>query len=278
MLKPVKSEIPVKQIGILVSLVIMAFAGAGLDARQCRSGDCINGVGTMTWDSGDTYTGQWKNGTMKGRGAMAWKNGKRYRGAWENGLFHGWGTLNWPSGEWYEGNFSGGKMDGTGTMKWKNGGRYTGQWKNGAMNGKGTMRYAGGTTIKGVWKDGKSVTEKPADAGNTAMDGAWRIMCKCFPGADSPYSCPSTSFIFKADSGGSFEDRGSGGRVTGTIKWTLKGTALTIAKFVEKKRPMGDPRTYTYNAARNWYASKPGPYGPQKKIMSYCVIKKAGVK
>ncbi|HNW29270.1 MAG TPA: hypothetical protein PKN50_12400 [Spirochaetota bacterium] len=264
-------------IGLSMALM-MLLAGGGLRAQQCAEGNCVDGTGTMTWASGDTYTGQWKDGVMDGKGTMTWKDGRRYRGSWKNGLFDGWGALGWPSGEWYEGFFSGGKMDGTGTMRWKNGDRYTGQWKKGAMNGTGTMRYAGGKTVKGTWNNGRPVGEKPADAGNAAMAGAWRIMCKCFPGPESPYDCPSTSFVFRADGGGTFEERDNSGTVTGTIRWTLKGSALTIAQYTEKMHPRGGPRTFTYNAAGKWYVSKPAPYGPEQKIMSLCIIKKAGTR
>ncbi len=262
----------------ILTLILAAQHGPGIGAGACMNGDCVNGTGTMIWESGDTYTGRWKDGTMNGTGTMTWKDGKRYRGSWENGLFHGWGTLNWPSGEWYEGNFSGGRMEGSGTMKWKNGDRYTGQWKNGTMNGTGTMRYARGAAVKGEWKDGKAVADKPAVVENAAMAGAWRIMCKCFPIVESPYDCTSMSFVFSADGGGTFVNRGNDGKVTGKIKWTLKGPVLTIVQFNEKKKPMGNPQTFTYNAGRKWYASKPGPYGPEQKIMSYCVLKKSGVK
>lgn len=264
-------------VGLSMALM-MILAGGGLRAQRCAEGDCVDGAGTMTWPDGGAYTGQWKNGSMDGTGTMTWKDGKRYRGSWKNGLFHGWGALGWPSGEWYEGFFSGGKMDGTGTMRWKNGDRYSGQWKYGAMHGTGTMRYAGGRTVTGTWNNGRPLVEKPAGAGDTAMAGAWRIMCKCFPGPESPYNCPSTSFVFRADGGGTFEERRNSGAETGTIRWTLKGSALTITRYAGKKRAPGRPLTFTYNPAKKWYASKPALHGPEGKIMSYCVIKKVGTK
>lgn len=134
-----------------------------------------------------------EDGVMDGKGTMTWKDGKEVPRIMEERPVRRLGALGWPSGEWYEGFFSGGKMDGTGTMRWKNGDRYTGQWKKGAMNGTGTMRYAGGKTVKGTWNNGRPVGEKPADAGNAAMAGAWRIMRKCFPGPESLHDCPSTS-------------------------------------------------------------------------------------
>jgi hypothetical protein len=267
-----------KTIMFILTLCMITFFRFNIRAQQCTSGNCANGTGTMSWNKGEQYTGQWINGTMDGSGTMTWKGGKKYTGGWKNGLFHGRGLLTWPTGETYDGNFSSGRMEGTGTMKWKNGDRYTGQWKNGQMNGRGNLHYANGTAIKGTWKEGRAVTVKPADAGTAALAGAWRIMCKCFPGAESPYNCPSTSFVFNTDGGGTFQDRGGSGTVTGTIKWTRKGPVLTIAQFVEKKRPLGAPRTFTYSAAKKWYAAKPGPHGPEQKIMSYCVIKKAGAR
>ncbi len=252
--------------------------GSGLRAQQCAEGDCVDGTGTMTWASGDTYTGQWNNGVMDGKGTMTWKDGKRYRGSWKNGLFEGWGALGWPSGEWYEGYFSGGKMEGAGTMQWKNGDRYKGQWKNGRMDGAGAMRFAGGRTVRGIWKEGRPVAGKPADPGNTAMAGAWRALCRCFPGTDAPYNCPSASFVFRGDGGGTFEEREGKRAVSGPIRWELKGSMLTIGRFTKNGKPHGAAQVFIYNAARKWYESRPAPYGPDKKVMSRCVIKKAGAR
>lgn len=266
-----------RPISAIALLTFIMMTGTGLRAQQCVEGLCSDGTGTRVWSNGDRYSGQWRNGAMDGTGTMTWANGKRYSGSWKKGLFHGWGTLNWPSGEWYEGFFADGTMEGTGTMKWSNGDRYTGQWEKGLMNGRGTMRYAKGVIVKGEWKDGKAVKEKPGPPGNDAMAGSWRIMCKCLPAPEAAYNCPSTSYIFSPGGGGSFEDRSGGHKVSGTVAWTLKGAVLTITQFAGA-RSVGNPKVFTYNPARRWYASRPAPQGPKRKIMTYCIIKKTGAK
>lgn len=44
----------------------------------CISGDCKNGQGTFLWESGDVYTGQWRNGLRDGKGTMTWMDSSVY--------------------------------------------------------------------------------------------------------------------------------------------------------------------------------------------------------
>ena len=52
---------------------------------QCIKGDCINGQGTFTWESGDKYVGEWKDGLQHGQGTFIFANGTVDKGIWENG-------------------------------------------------------------------------------------------------------------------------------------------------------------------------------------------------
>ena len=42
--------------------------------------DEMHGQGTYTWDSGDVYDGEWKEGNMHGQGTYTYANGNVYKG------------------------------------------------------------------------------------------------------------------------------------------------------------------------------------------------------
>jgi hypothetical protein len=74
---------------------------------------------THHFENGDTYKGQWKNGTLHGQGEYTWKNGNSFRGTWENGfrrcgimVFHDIRLI----GTWKDGKF----WDGERRYTWKN--------------------------------------------------------------------------------------------------------------------------------------------------------------
>ena len=67
-----------------------------------------------------------KDGTQhgKGKGTMKYDNGNKYKGEWENGKKHGGGTYRYAKGNVYEGEFANSKKHGTGTMKEASGDEY----------------------------------------------------------------------------------------------------------------------------------------------------------
>ena len=44
-----------------------------------------NGQGTKTFTSGDTYTGEWKDGKRHGQGTMKYADGTKRTGEWKDG-------------------------------------------------------------------------------------------------------------------------------------------------------------------------------------------------
>ncbi|KAE9537643.1 hypothetical protein AGLY_006666 [Aphis glycines] len=50
------------------------------------------GYGTMRWNDGAVYRGQWRNNEYNGRGKYVEVNGNIYDGQWSNGLKHGEGV------------------------------------------------------------------------------------------------------------------------------------------------------------------------------------------
>ena len=76
----------------------------------------LNGKGSFYFaDSGETYEGVFRDGTITGRGKLTKDNG-----------------------DVYEGEFVDGKMSGQGTMTYAStGNKYTGLWRNNQKHGSG---------------------------------------------------------------------------------------------------------------------------------------------
>ncbi len=158
--------------------------------KGCISGDCDNGYGTWVFNSGEKYTGYWKNKKRNGKGINyfvdgewykgEWKDDKRegyginyepngdvYEGQWKNNARHGYGKLthvngNVEEGLWEYGRYvasgknnygciSGDCANGYGVYHWKNGERYIGYWKNNKREGKGTNYWKSGNKYEGKW-------------------------------------------------------------------------------------------------------------------------------
>jgi len=63
-----------------------------------------NGHHAFTFDdSGNTYTGAWRDGKKHGHGRYTWANGDRYTGAHCDDKRHGHDTFTWACGRSYEG-------------------------------------------------------------------------------------------------------------------------------------------------------------------------------
>ena len=68
------------------------------------------------------YSGSTKGGKPDGIGTMLWNNGKKYTGDWEDGLMDGYGYCkfeNESAFDFYEGHCKNGKWSGEGTQVWK---------------------------------------------------------------------------------------------------------------------------------------------------------------
>jgi hypothetical protein len=57
------------------------------------NGPIIDGVGEGRFSTGDSYTGEWKNGKPDGIGKMTYMLGGSYEGEWKNGLRDGRGIM-----------------------------------------------------------------------------------------------------------------------------------------------------------------------------------------
>ncbi|MBF0213841.1 MAG: hypothetical protein HQM00_09815 [Magnetococcales bacterium] len=97
----------------------------------CIEGDCQHGQGIYLYPSGDTYSGQWRDGIRHGQGVYQFKNGDIYSGEWQNNQKHGQGSYLFQNGQRYDGGWHLNKKHGVGTITFANGLRLRGQWENG---------------------------------------------------------------------------------------------------------------------------------------------------
>ena len=65
----------------------------------------MNGQGTMTFENGDQYTGEFNNGAFNGKGTFQSKSGWKYEGDFVNGQAEGQGKLTTEQEVVYEGSF-----------------------------------------------------------------------------------------------------------------------------------------------------------------------------
>jgi hypothetical protein len=159
---------PHQTLCIVISIFSFQFASA-----QCIDGNCSNGWGTFEWESGDTYTGEWVNGSRTGIGAYDWKDGSFYYGYFRDGKLEGDGFYigldskkdriglfhnrhlskkkNFSSSGCVLGNC----IDGSGIYLWASNDLYIGEFKNGERTGYGRYDWDDGSWYLGYFKDGK---------------------------------------------------------------------------------------------------------------------------
>lgn len=92
--------------------------------------DKFDGKGLYKLQTGDQYSGKWKQGVPNGEGVLKLKDVGEYNGAFKNG-----------------------KREGQGTFTWLDGTIYEGEWNDDEIEGNGTLTYKNGTVIEGSFKD-----------------------------------------------------------------------------------------------------------------------------
>ena len=110
-----------------------------------------------TFDDGNHYIGEWRNGRIWGKGTYTWKaTGNTYQGDWVDGKMHGFGIYTWTaSGISYTGYFANGKRHGQGALFGQDGEKYIGDFVNDLFEGYGELEYADGTRYEGQFVAGK---------------------------------------------------------------------------------------------------------------------------
>ncbi len=117
----------------------------------CILGDCKNGIGTIIFNDGRTYGGQWLNGKIHGQGTMTWPNKRKYIGNFTAGQRSGYGTMTYTDGRKYVGEWRNDMRSGHGQESWLNGEKFIGEWTNDKKNGQGTFYYKDGSKYDGEW-------------------------------------------------------------------------------------------------------------------------------
>ncbi|KAJ3273828.1 hypothetical protein HDV01_003806 [Terramyces sp. JEL0728] len=134
-----------------------------------------HGNGTVTFQSGSSYIGQFKGGKMDGEGIYNWNDGIVYRGHFDSDRILGTGEYTWDAETLYKGQLENGLRHGTGVFtvknkfidgEWAKGkpdgysechyddqSVYSGSWKSGKKHGNGKMLYQSGNYYVGEWKD-----------------------------------------------------------------------------------------------------------------------------
>lgn len=137
-----------------VLLPYMTFSLSRYDGEHDAS-DRRHGRGTLTFDDGNRYTGDFKAGAMCGVGEYIFSNGDRYNGDFFNNHRHGFGVFSFANGNTYSGDFLLGKYNGFGTYTFANGDVYCGEWREGRKHGYGVFSCVSGFNYDGGWQHDK---------------------------------------------------------------------------------------------------------------------------
>jgi len=127
--------------------------------RQIYEGQFVakkaHGKGTMRWNQGDKYEGDWKEGLRHGKGEYWSKaNGFKYVGDYENDKKHGRGKYTYPNGDIYNGNWKNGVRHGKGKYSYKEDeGVYEGEWVEGIKQGSGKYTFGSGDVFTGTYEN-----------------------------------------------------------------------------------------------------------------------------
>ncbi len=149
------------------------YIGTGSNNYGCISGDCENGYGIYTWDSGERYEGNWQNGYRNGLGTNTFPSGSKYEGNWKDDKKDGYGFYTYkPESQYesYRGDYVQEEMTGTGTFIYRNGDKYIGDFNNNYFEGNGTMYYADGRVESGKWTQDKFMGGSAVSSGCVAGD------------------------------------------------------------------------------------------------------------
>ena len=67
--------------------------------------DCFDGIGEYVWMDGRRFNGSFKKDKIEGRGIGMWPDGRKYEGEYKMDLAHGHGFVSLPNGQNFLGNF-----------------------------------------------------------------------------------------------------------------------------------------------------------------------------
>ena len=115
------------------------------------------GRGTMVYEEGGMYEGQWLAGVRHGQGKNTSATGNVYEGEYVKDQRHGHGKYTFADGEAYEGEFVEGKKHGRGKKTNADRSSYDGEYVNSEKHGIGTYTHAEGVVEVGCYEAGADV-------------------------------------------------------------------------------------------------------------------------
>ena len=126
-------------------------------------GKARHGQGTISYESGDHYTGGWKDDKRSGFGQMTFACGDIYEGEWSEGKYEGHGKYTNTEIGTYEGEWKSNKKHGTGRTCYTTGDVYDGMYSEGFREGVGKYTTAGGEVYMGVFEAGELIKKSKLD-------------------------------------------------------------------------------------------------------------------
>ena len=108
---------------------------------------------SMTYDNGDIYVGQWRNGRRHGDGMLITPTADTCVCKWQNDLRQGLGVIKFANGDRVTAFWVDDYINGEVLLSYANGLVYNGEW-DGECNGWGEMNYPNGATYYGTWSNG----------------------------------------------------------------------------------------------------------------------------
>jgi hypothetical protein len=125
----------------------------------------MHGRGKATWDTGETYEGEWEYDNMHGRGRYNWADGDYYVGEYVDGLQHGQGEHK-EGDSMYRGEWQRDERHGRGVLTNGDGTVYEGQWYHNERHGQGSQRDPNGEVYEGEFvhgvRQGRGVLKNPS--------------------------------------------------------------------------------------------------------------------
>ena len=123
-------------------------------------GKARHGQGTITYESGDSYEGGWKDDKRSGFGKMTFACGDFYEGEWVEGKYAGHGKYTNAEIGTYEGEWKANQKHGTGrTYYSETGDVYEGSYVAGVREGYGTYTKGNGEIRMGRYEKGELVAD-----------------------------------------------------------------------------------------------------------------------
>lgn len=145
------------------------------EGEVCPETGKRHGRGTLRYNTGNTYEGEWVQGAAHGRGTKHHANGDVYVGEWRGGKRAGNGQYVHAAGHIYEGQYADDVCSGVGLFRTATGDTYEGEWRRGVKHGQGIeVLQADGRIFRGTWRNGrKHGLGQLSEDGTIIVQGEW---------------------------------------------------------------------------------------------------------